>query len=138
MFCRFIVYLLSQTNFLFSFLPVLPEGWLKATGFGDLPTLACQHHDDHDHDDYDHDDHHHDDDGDGCGADEYGDDFDDGNDHDHDHDPDHDDHDHDHDEQDLDQCHRHDTGGIQVEIFRKSATALLAILHAHLKFYFVK
>ena len=23
-------------------LPVLPEGWLKATGFGDLPTLACQ------------------------------------------------------------------------------------------------
>ena len=28
-----------------------------------------------------------------------------------------------HDEQDLDQCHRHDTGGIQVEIFRKSAAS---------------
>ena len=33
-----------------------------------------------------------------------------------------DDHD-EHDEQDLDQCHRHDTGGIQVEIFRKSAAS---------------
>ena len=32
-------------------IPVLPEEWLKATEFGDLPTLACQdYHGDEDQD----------------------------------------------------------------------------------------
>ena len=48
-------------------LPVLPEGWLKATGFGDLPTSAYQE------DAYDYDD----DDGDGDDGDGDDDDVDD-------------------------------------------------------------
>ena len=41
------------------------------------------------------------------------------------------------DKQDLDQCHRHDTGGIQVEIFRKSAASAFQAFANTWK-YFVK
>ena len=47
----------------------------------------------------------------------------------------------DHDqEEDLDQCHRHDTGGIQVEIFRKSAASACSTFGktTHLKILYYK